>query len=199
MPLPQEIDSILDPILKTFRASLLYRLNSHAIMAYISGSAQMTKWAGLPFEGPPMKQAIDYAGKHCAKLVTEMDETTKSRLRDIISRSIEEKRGVEGLARDIRKEFEDMSRYRSKSIAQTETSDALEEAFMTRGRDLGIDGKEWVTAGDESVCDICGGNEEDGVIPFEAAFSSGHIRPPGHPGNCRCACAPARLGRRADR
>jgi len=192
--LPHEVSGILDPILKVFRASLLYRLNSHAIMAYISGYKQMTKWAGLPFEGPPMRAAIDFARDHCAKLVTQMDEETKKRLADVISKGIEEKRGIPGLARDIRKEFEGMSKIRSKSIAQTETASALENAFYERGLAMGIDGKEWVTAEDERLCLVCSGNEDEGIIPFEAKFSSGDLFPPAHP-SCRCACAPARLAR----
>jgi len=59
---------------------------------------------------------------------------------------------------------------------------------------MGIDGKEWVTAGDDLVSDECQGNEAEGVIPVNQSFSGGVMGPPQHP-DCRCAIAPARLSR----
>ena len=99
----KDIDDILDPLLSTFNADLNYRLNGYVATAYISGFAQMTEYAGLVYEGPPIQQAIDYASEHCAKLVTQMDEETKKRLAKVTSDGIAEKRGVPGLARDVRK------------------------------------------------------------------------------------------------
>jgi len=201
MILPDAIDSILDPLLRIFQGNLLTRLNGHIAMVYLAGSAEMVEYGktkgGKPiyFEGPPMQQAIDYAAKHCATLVTGIDDETKKRLAQIIADGIENKRGVPGIARDIRAQFQDMSRYRAKLISQNETADALQQAFMDRAEAMGIEGKEWITAGDEKVCEICGGNEAEGVIPLHQPFSSGDMRPPGHPGGCRCALAPAMLGK----
>ena len=76
---------------------------------------------------------------------------------------------------------------RAQMIARTETNDALSQASMDKMRDMGIDGKEWLTG---DPCEICAANEADGVIPREQAFSSGHVRPPAHP-NCNCSLAPA--------
>jgi len=71
-------------------------------------------------------------------------------------------------------------------IARTESADALEQAFMDRAGDMGINGKEWVTF---DPCEICEANEAEGVVPLDHVFSSGDLRPPAHP-NCRCALAP---------
>jgi len=191
MPLPDAIDGLLDPLLRIFQGNLLARLNGHIAIVYIEGSAQMTKWAGLPFEGPPMQQALDYASKHCGALVTKMDEETKKQLAKIISEGIENKRGVDGIARDIRAQFQDMSRARAQVISRTETCDALEQAFMDRAEEMGITGKEWMTF---EPCDICAGNGAEGIVPLDHIFSSGDERPPAHPA-CRCALAPARLGK----
>ncbi len=87
-----------------------------------------------------------------------------------------------------------MSRYRSQLIARTETANALSEASLDSMADMGIDGKEWVTAGDDQVSDECLGNEAQGVIPVGDAFSSGAEAPPEHP-DCRCTVAPARLSK----
>ncbi len=194
-----EIDDFLNPILIAFTDNIQSRLNGYAVSAYLRGSAQMIQWGrtkltDMPifYEGPPIQQAIDYANKHCAKLVTQMNQETKDRLAKVISDSIENKRGIPGLARDIRKEFDDMTKYRSKVIAQTETNDALSAASLDRMKDMGVSGKEWVTVGDDRVSEICMGNEAAGIIPVDQPFPSGHMRPPGHV-SCRCALAPAIL------
>jgi SPP1 gp7 family putative phage head morphogenesis protein len=81
---------------------------------------------------------------------------------------------------------------RASLIARTETADALGQSFEDRGKEMGIEGKEWITAGDDKVSDGCKENGAVGVIPFDNAFPSGDQRPPRFPG-CRCACAPARF------
>ena len=87
-----------------------------------------------------------------------------------------------------------MSRTRAKLISQTETADALGDAFLTRAEIMGITGKEWIVTGDDKTCEICLGNEAEGVVPLHQPFRSGHLREPAHPG-CRCALAPVRLSK----
>ncbi len=198
---PSEGWDWLDTLIKAFQADLVYRLNSHLSTIYIAGSVQMisygkTKQLGLPilYEGPPIRQAVEWAEKHAAQLVTKMDEETKTRLAQIISDGIENKRGVQGLARDIRKEFTDMSKYRSELIAKTETGNSLGQSFLDRGRDMGFEGKEWIlgSGGREGNCPDCIANADAGVIPFDKSFPSGHMTVLAHPG-CTCSVAPARL------
>lgn len=197
--LGSETGNILNPLLATLADTLLIGLNGHLTTIYVSGSAEMISWgktkAGVPiaFEGPPISQAVNWAEKRGAKLVTLMDEETKKRLAHTISQGIENKRGIPGLARDIRGEFADMGKYRSELIARTETSNALSQASLDRMKDMGIEGKEWVTAGDDRVDKVvCAPNERQRIIPVGQAFQSGHMAPPGHPA-CRCTLAPARL------
>ena len=199
-----ESDNIMEPILKVFRAKILTDLIGQHVRAYLTGSAEMVSWGmtkgGRPilYEGPPISQAIDYAQKHCAQLVTKMDEESKRLIAQTVSDGIKNKRGVEGLARDIRKQFEDMTKYRSQLIAKTETADALEQGFMDRAEAMGINGKEWVTTGDDKVSDGCAENEAAGVIPLNDEFPAdstspeGKQRPPRFPG-CRCALAPVMI------
>ena len=190
--LGSETRDILDPILAMLSEELSVNLNGFMVSVYLSASADMITWGttkgGIPiaYEGPPIQQAISYAERHAAQLVTQMDAETKRRLAQAISEGIKNKRGVPGLARDIRNQFDDMSRRRSVMIARTETNDALSQAFMDRAKDMNIPSKEWVS---HDPCEICGGNEGEGVVPIDHTFSSGHIRPPAHP-NCRCALAP---------
>ena len=207
---PQYIKDILDPLLATFSHTLEAELTGELADTYMSGSAEMMTWghtqAGIPiaFEGPPMEQAIKWAEKHCATLVTRMDEETKSQLAKVISDGIANKRGPGGLATDIKRELGWMGRGkpsaikgltqqgRAYMIARTETASALSQASLDAMNDMGIEGKEWVTVGDDMVSEECEGNEAEGVIPVNQAFSGGVMAPPQHP-NCRCVIAPARM------
>ena len=191
-----DMEDFLDPILRTLSVRLRADLVGELTDVYLSGSAEMIVWGktaggkAIAYEGPPVQQAIAYAERHGAQLVTRMDEETKRRLAKVVSDGIQNKRGIDGIARDLRGTFDDMSRYRSKLIAKTETADALGQAFEDRGKELGITHKEWVTVGDDRVSDGCAENEAAGVIPFNQPFPSGDMRPPRFPG-CRCASAPS--------
>ena len=198
--LGSDTGNIVDPILSTLRTTLFEKLNNQLLAVWVSGTAEMVSWgqtkAGIPiaYEGPPIQGAIDWAKKHSATLVKGIDEETKKRLAYTIKQGIETKRGIPGLARDIRSTFTDMSKHRSELIARTETANALSQASLETMEDMGIDGKEWVTAGDDKVSDECLGNEAEGVIPVGQAFSGGVMAPPQHP-DCRCTLSPARLRR----
>jgi len=198
MPLNKDIENILDPILATFSEPLETTIGGQLSETYISGQAEMITWGktkgGVPvaYEGPPISQAIDWAEKHSATLVKGLDEETKKRLAHTISKGIENKRGIPGLSRDIRNTFTDMSKYRSELIARTETASALSQSSLDSMEDMGINGKEWVTAGDSDVSEECEANEAEGVIPVNQVFSGGVMAPPQHP-DCRCTISPARL------
>ena len=165
---------------------------------YVSGNVEMITWGktkgGVPiaYEGPPISQAVGWAKKRGAELVTQMDTETKRRLGKVISDGISNKRGVQGIARDLRGTFDNMTKYRSELIAKTETRNALFEASQDRMEDMGITGKEWVlgSGGLEGNCAQCRGNAAEGIIPVTRSFSTpqGSI----HPG-CTCAIAPAKL------
>lgn len=196
--LGSETRGMLDPILGQFEDSLTTTFNGELAEIYLSGQAEMITWGktkgGVPiaYEGPPAREAIEWAKKHSATLVKGMNEETQRRLANVISQGIANKRGIPGLARDIRGTFVDMTKFRSELIARTETAGALSQSSLDTMADMGIDGKEWVTAGDDRVSDDCLGNEAEGVIPANQSFSGGVMAPPQHP-DCRCAVAPARL------
>lgn len=201
--LEDKLDDILEPVVKVLKTSLTTTIQNHLIHAFIRGDLELVTWGktlgGIPitYEGPPMEQAIKWAKDHCAQLVTKMDDETKTRLAQVVSDAIQNKRGIPGLARDLRNTFDDMSKYRSQLIAKTETRNALWKGSHERMVAMEIDGKEWVlgSGGNEGNCDECIANAGAGIIPVNEEFPNpeGSI----HPG-CTCAIAPARLGKGKD-
>ncbi len=193
-----DTSGLLDPLLAAFDEKLEVDMAGQLAEIYVSGQAEMITWgktqAGVPiaFEGPPISQAVDWAAKRGAQLVTEMDATTKERLARVIADGIQNKRGIPSLSREIRSTFADMTRFRSQLIARTETANALSNASLDNMKGMGIDGKQWVTVGDSDVSEECEANEAQGVIPKGETFSGGTDAPPQHP-NCRCSLAPAIL------
>jgi len=205
-----DIDDILKALLEAFRRMLRERLEREIVDSYVSASAEMVSWgktaAGIPiaYEGPPMEAAIKWAQQHSAKLVTRLDAETKDRLAKVISDGIANKRGPGGLATDIKRELGWMGRGkpsaikgltqqgRAYMIARTETASALSQGSLDAMNDMGIEGKEWVTSGDDLVSDECQANEDQGVIAVNQAFVSGAMAPPQHPA-CRCALAPVMM------
>ena len=198
MSLESEVNNILNPLLATFDDKLEAEIAGQLTETYISGQAEMITWGktkgGVPiaYEGPPISQAVNWAKKHTATLVKGLDDETRRRLAHTISQGIKNKRGIPGLARDIKNTFADMTKFRSELIARTETASALSQASLDTMKDMGISGKEWVTVGDSDVSDECLANENQGVIAVDKAFSGGTHAPPQHP-DCRCSLAPARL------
>ncbi len=199
--LGSETDEFLDPLLASFDKKLKADIAGHLTNIRVAGNAEMITWgktnAGIPiaFEGPPLQEAVDWAKTRSAKLVTQMNVESKRRIGKTISDGIRNKRGVAGIGRDIRKTFDNMSVYRGQLIARTETANALSQASLDRMKDMGIEGKEWITAGDNRVSPECMGNQGEGVIPRNQTFGGGTMAPPQHPA-CRCALAPALLKKR---
>ena len=194
LTLQNEIQGVLDPIIGSVRSTIEVQWRGHLVRMYIRGVAQMTSWgltqSGLPivFEGPPIQDAIAYAENRGAVMVTQMEAETQRRLARVISNAIKNKRGVEGMARDIKQSMVDMGRDRSRMIARTESNDALSQAFLDRGKRLGVASSEWIPR--FPLDEDCLINARAGLVKLGTPFPSGHLRPPAHP-NCECALAPS--------
>ena len=191
----------LNTVLGTFSNELQLVIAGYLAKAYIQGSIEMIQWGktkttGRPifFEGPPMQQAIEWANTNGAAMVTRINDETKAQLSQIISDGIANKRGVDGIARDIRAAIADMSTTRSKLIAQTETGNALGQSVIDRSLDMGVNGKEWIlgSGGKAGNCQLCKKNANAGVIPIDQEFPSGVMTTLQHPG-CTCAVVPAMI------
>ena len=131
----------------------------------------------------------EWARAEAATKVTAMSVTTQRELASTIADAMTQpRRGVPDVARAIRDRFTDMTTTRSELIATTEMNYAMSQGTFDRGAAMGATKKEWITAGDDRVSEICQGNGGAGTIPMERAFPSGDMQPPGHP-RCRCALA----------
>ena len=207
-----ESDDVIEPLLRFFTKDLSVTLIDSATTAYIQGAVEMMTYGttkmGIPiqYEGPPIDEAIAYAKSHVskAKLVDGLNKTTRKRISKIISDGIKNKRGIAGIKSDLRHELNWMARgapseikgqtlaSRAEMIARTETNDALSQASMDKMREMGIDGKEWLTG---DPCEICAACEAEGVVPREFEYihnGDDPTRPPAHP-NCNCSLAPVIL------
>lgn len=142
---------------------------------------------------------IKWMRNRSAEMVTKIDETTRQRLANTLTRGAKAGDSPAKLAKRIRTEvasMADISRGRSHLIATTELNNAMSEANLETYTRLGIAGKSWSTTGDDRVSDECIANEAAGIIPMDRAFPSGPQRPPQHPG-CRCTLVPERMGKPA--
>ena len=197
-----ETGQVIDPVLASFSTPLTNQLAREMQEIYLSGSAQMEEYGktlagrSIYFEGPPIQDAINYANEHCAAMVTKMNDETRKQIANQIAESIQNKRGIEGMQRDLRGLFkrmqrgDEMSISRARMIAQTESNDALSQSFLDRSKKLGIEYKQWITTNPCDVCIACGAV---GVVPMDYDFPHQGLdpkRPPAHP-RCRCSLAPA--------
>lgn len=137
----------------------------------------------------PTYDPIDQAAKawiqqHSFDLVTGINDTTKTRLRERLLEYWSEGYSSDDLAAMVRTIFEEATKYRSYMIARTETSFAANMGTVSAYQRAGINGKRWLTGSDERVCSKCGPMHGK-KAPIDQPFENGFLVPPAHP-NCRC-------------
>jgi SPP1 gp7 family putative phage head morphogenesis protein len=132
------------------------------------------------------ERAAEWAATRAAALVTDISDNTRDMLQSAVADAIEQGMGSRELAERISGSL-GFSEARAETIARTELIRASNAAALEAFKQSGVvDGKSWLTAGDDQVEEDCEMNEADGVIPLDDDFSSGDDSPPSHP-NCRCA------------
>jgi len=197
-----------DKVIEDWLAEQQYLLES-AIVAGIEGavesgySAELAQWAEAMGWAPPETgfavatnpKLMDWARTHAGQLVKGLNVETQKDLADLIAKGLEDQVGIPKLSRLIRQRFTDMAKERADMIAITETNDTLSQVALQAGKDVGADKKEWIRTTDFE-CDICGPNADQGRIPIDDTFESGHDAPSGHP---RCHCSLATYGADPDK
>jgi len=129
-----------------------------------------------------------------ANLTDQTSLTSKVDLQRIITNAIENNTTVDQMTRDIKNSIgqkwgKDYPKYRAERIARTEASQAYGEGSHEYYKAAGIPKHRWLTMNDDTVSDACYGNQGDGAIPINEAFSSGDLHEPQHV-NCRCSVVP---------
>ena len=123
------------------------------------------------------KQAQDWAEEHAAELIQGIDETTRDGVKRLVAKSLENGWSPQELSDALRDDYL-FSDVRAEMIARTEVAKADVEGNISLYREAGVTGKSWVSDGEG--CEECLANVADGVIPFDATFSSGDDAPPSH-------------------
>lgn len=145
-------------------------------------------------------RAQEWAEKHAAELVDEVNKTTRKKIHDLIERSFSEQIDP----RDIADEIENLigDEERAETIARTETMRAANqgqleawEQAVEAGLLTGNERKEWIVTPDDRLCPIC--EPMDGeTADLDGDFNVDGERidaPPAHP-RCRCTMGIAREG-----
>jgi hypothetical protein len=106
-----------------------------------------------------------------------------------LAEGVREMLGVPGTGRRIRKVLPYLSIAQSQSLAHNGMARAMEEASFRKMLRLGINFKQVITA--PEPCPTCRSNREQGPIPIDQKFGSGHLHAPFCVG-CRCSTTAAR-------
>lgn len=154
--------------------------------------ADKSGWVSLP-----NLRAQEYAKKHAAEAVTQINDTTRKEIARIVSDGVKSGSSYNDIAKAIKDKFEEFAvpmsqkhvSNRAVLVAVTELANAYCEGNAQVGNYLQDNGvkmmKAWQTLEDDRVSDGCKENERVGWIPIGKEFPSGHMHPPRFPG-CRC-------------
>jgi SPP1 gp7 family putative phage head morphogenesis protein len=94
------------------------------------------------------------------------------------------------LSKRIAEVYQKAKDYRTDRIARTETATAANQGTLEAYKQSGVvKKKEWITADDERLCDLCAPMDGE-VVNIDDNFSAGISAPPLHP-NCRCTIVAA--------
>lgn len=135
-------------------------------------------------------RAISWLETNALKHATSIADTIRSEITRRIIHGVNEGQGAEEIAESIGEFFNSQSQWRALRIARSEVISGYAEGSLEGYRQSGIvTRKRWLTAGDSRVDPECALNEEQGAIPLDATFASGHSAPILH-SNCRCVLQP---------
>jgi hypothetical protein len=194
-----EVDRIFDVIFTQTDAEKFVATNQAHKLSLTAGFVGMGELFGEEVFSYSMAntKAVDWYMKHGARLVTQINETTRLQIKRIMLDGIERGQSYGHLARRIKNRFNEFAvkkpqlhiRNRAELVSVTETRMAY-EAGAYEGADqiakVGIPmEKQWLTVGDDRVSEGCESNEFEGWIDHDVTFSSGHLHAPRFPG-CRC-------------
>ena len=118
-----------------------------------------------------------------------------NQLNQIISEGYREGKGINKVANDITKRFDQLANWEARRIARTEINTSHNQATRDQYREDGVEYTQWIAAGDDRTRDSH--VDVDGeIIPIDGKYSNGLAFPGDTSGpieewiNCRCSNAP---------
>lgn len=134
-------------------------------------------------------RAISWLETNALNHATAIADTIRDEVKRLIVQGVKDGLGADDIAESIGAFFDAQSQWRALRIARTEVIAGYAEGSLEGYRQSGIvKTKRWITAGDARVEVECQLNEEQGPIPLDLPFASGHLAPVVHQ-NCRCVLA----------
>jgi len=130
-----------------------------------------------------------YINKRSKFFADSINKTTFDKLEKTLAEGIEAGEGINDLSDRVKGVYDEFGDYRSELIARTEATAANNEGIMESFKQSSvINGKEWITAGDDRV--RAEHEAIDGeIVGLEENFSNG-VPYPQEP-NCRCVLGAA--------
>lgn len=181
-------DSDTDPVMDVITLAELSNLSdvSPDLQAAMNNSGDQVTQNILSERNLINPDALAYAKARSAELVTDIDDSTRGMLQDLIGDALEQNKNYNDIA-DLIEKSNIFSPQRAQLIATTEVRMAHGQGILAgiqRGIDAGLDlKKEWLA--DEDPCPECQENEDAGPIGIDEDFPSGDDSYPAHP-NCEC-------------
>lgn len=186
-------DELLDKVNPTFDEELTSKLedaNKETLeTSYIRAGklALANLEIDLPFD-VTHERAVAWLRENALSQAKLVVGTLKDEMRIRITTGVKDGLGVNDITNNLAEFFDEQSEWRALRIARTEVIGGYAEGSLEGYRQSGIVSmKRWLSA--SAPDPLCGLNVQDGAIPLNASFSSGHSAPPAHP-NCRCTLVP---------
>jgi HK97 family phage portal protein len=140
-------------------------------------------------------RAKDWLSDNVDKFATDVNATTAKKIRTALETAVEEGEGIPEASKRIKEVFVEANTSRANAIARTEVTHSSNYASVEAWKQSGVvEKKEWLTAMDETVCEIC--DPLNGkTMSLDNEFGStdelfGSVEePPAHV-NCRCTVLP---------
>lgn len=159
------------------------------------GAADLVNRAALEYASTRSAELVGMQRNAAGDLVDNpdaawaIDDSTRELLRADVATAIKEGWSNARLAEVLAENYA-FSQDRAMTIARTETQRAANAGALSGYKASGVvQGKEWLTAGDDRVSEDCEENASAGTLGLDELFPSGDDAPPAHP-NCRCTLTP---------
>lgn len=130
--------------------------------------------------------AETWARNYGGAMISNITDTTRSEVADLIGDAVEEGWSNDKLADMLETDYT-FDEDRAEMIARTETAYADVAGNVASYEEAGVEKKRWLLG--PNSCSYCEQNADDGDIDFNDTFTTGDFAPPAHP-NCTCDIMP---------